>query len=105
MAASRIETKMTTSRPQETSSTRRLYEKATERLRLAEGLLACLTDARRECESQLTKLQKNDPVREVTGRSSIDEKISETRRMVDSLRRIVEELGQRLVLEPTPATV
>ena len=75
---------------------RRLFEEATSRLRLAEGLLACLTEARAECESQLTRLQKSDAVREVTGTSSIDDRIAHTKRMVESLRRIVEELGERI---------
>lgn len=73
-----------------------LYEEARTRLRLAEGLLACLKDTRTECEAHLTRLQKDDVVKSVTGRSSLDEKIVSTTRMVDSLRRVVEELARKL---------
>ena len=75
---------------------RRLFEEAHSRLRLAEGLLACLTEARAECESHLTRLHKSDAVREVTGTSSIDDRIAQTKRMVESLRRVVDELGERI---------
>ena len=80
----------------QTETTARLYDEAKERLRLAEGLLGCLTEAHEQCETQLARLQKRDPVREVTGKSSIDTKIASTKRMVESLGRIVEELGARL---------
>jgi len=73
-----------------------LYEEATHRLHLAESLLVCLMEAREECEAQLARLDKEDPVKSVTGKSSLDEKICATTRMVDSLRRVVKELASKL---------
>lgn len=77
----------------------RLFEDAKDRLRLAEGLLVCLHEAKRECEAQLSKLEKNDPMKSVTGRSSLDEKITSTTRMAESLKRIVDELAQKMCVE------
>ena len=74
----------------------RLYVEAKEKLRLAEGLLECLNEAHGECETQLDRLQKRDPIRSVTGKSSIDVKITSTERMVESLRRVVAELESRI---------
>jgi hypothetical protein len=97
MDHTRIELDMTDHRSiNNPTQLRRLFEEARSRLRLAEGLLACLTEARAECESQLTRLQKSDAVRDVTGTSSIEERIAQTKRMVESLRRVVEELGERI---------
>lgn len=97
MDPTRIELDMTDHRNIDNpTQLRRLFEEANSRLRLAEGLLACLTEARDECESQLTRLQKSDAVREVTGTSSIDQRIAHTKRMVESLRRMVQELGERI---------
>ncbi len=76
--------------------TAHLYEEAAHRLHLAESLLVCLTDAREECEAQLARLQKDDPVKSITGKSSLDEKIKSTIHMVDSLRRVVDDLASKL---------
>lgn len=53
----------------------------------AEALLKGLIDAKSVTERELARLNRNDPIRLVTGRSSIEDGIESTRRMIEQLNR------------------
>jgi hypothetical protein len=57
----------------------------------AEALLRELLDAKTRSEKQLAELKQTDPVKQATGRSSIDAAISSTRRMIDTLSRQIDD--------------
>lgn len=54
-------------------------------------LLKALQHAHAECEAHLKSEQRSDVVKTVTGRSSVENAIASTRRMIESLDRAVEE--------------
>lgn len=53
----------------------------------AEALLKGLIDAKTVTERELARLNRPDALRVVTGRSSIEEGIESTRRMIETLNR------------------
>lgn len=59
-----------------------------------EGLLA----AKAECERELVKSRRSDPFKAVTGKSSLDRAIASTRKMIDSLDRMIERSGAEVVV-------
>lgn len=62
----------------------------------AEVLLKGLLAAKSHSERRLTELRQSDPMKSVTGRSSIDNAISSTRRMIEALDRSLLHLRQEL---------
>jgi predicted AAA+ superfamily ATPase len=54
-------------------------------------LLAWLEDSHRQVQAQLKSEQREDMVRIVAGRSSLEQSIADTRRMIESLDRALEE--------------
>jgi acyl-CoA reductase-like NAD-dependent aldehyde dehydrogenase len=57
----------------------------------AEAMLKSLLQAHAECEAQLVSEKRTDPVRTVTGKSSLETAIETTKRMIEALDRAVEE--------------
>lgn len=60
----------------------------------AERILDSLLRARAECDQCLQREQRSDPMRSVTGSSSLDRAIVSTRRMIDTLNRAIEEAAR-----------
>ncbi len=58
----------------------------------AEALLRSLQDARNESEKRMRELKQTDAMKKVTGRSAIDNAISSTQRMIDTLNRAITQL-------------
>lgn len=54
-------------------------------------LLAWLEQSQRQVHEQLKSEQREDMVRVVAGRSSLEQAITDTRRMIESLDRALEE--------------
>ena len=75
---------MDTAREQALNDTRRTREQA-------EQTLAELLRAHAECEAHLAADKRSDMLRKVTGKTSLEQAIEETRRMIDVLRRAEEE--------------
>jgi len=77
-----------------------LLETATRRDE-AEALLRVLMEARESSERNLASIGQPDLVKEVTGRSSIDNAIASTKRLIESFNRVLADL--RDGLEPEDA--
>lgn len=58
----------------------------------AESLLRELLEAKVRSEQHLAELRQPDPVKQVTGKSSIEAAIASTRRMIDTLGRQLDEI-------------
>lgn len=58
----------------------------------AEAVLRDLLAAQSECEQQLTQENRRDPMKLVTGRSSLENAIATTRRMIEAFDRQIQEL-------------
>ncbi len=56
----------------------------------AQAVLASLLAAKAECDAQLAKLRRPDAMKQVTGKSSLDEAISSTKRLLAELDEAVE---------------
>lgn len=67
--------------------------------RKAEVLLQALLDAKAKTEAQLGDSRPSDPLQRVTGKTSLDNAIESTRRMIDTLDRHLAMLRQN----PVPA--
>ncbi|MCK4872883.1 MAG: hypothetical protein KAS72_09175 [Phycisphaerales bacterium] len=65
----------------------------------AEALLHGLMQAKEEAERQLAEHEQRDPIKVVTGRSSIDSAISTTKRMIQTLNRRMAEARRDLLDE------
>ena len=57
----------------------------------AEDFLRTLEETRRQIEAQLAGEKRQDVVKVVTGRSSIDAAIADTKRMIEALDRALDE--------------
>lgn len=51
----------------------------------AQAVLASLQAARSECDRQLAQLRRTDAMKQVKGKSSLDEAISDTKRLIAEL--------------------
>jgi hypothetical protein len=58
----------------------------------AEAVLRGLIEAQGECERQLKQENRRDAMKVVTGRSSLENAIASTRRMIESFDRQIQEL-------------
>jgi len=65
----------------------------------AEALLRSLLDARAESERRLAELRQRDQLKDATGRSSMDNAIASTRRMVQTLNRLIDEAKHEISAE------
>ncbi|MFM9957975.1 MAG: hypothetical protein ACKVZJ_07850 [Phycisphaerales bacterium] len=54
----------------------------------AHAVLASLQAARTECDRQLAQLRRADAMKQVTGKSSLDEAISSTQRLIAELDEV-----------------
>lgn len=70
----------------------------------ASAVLQKLLDDRACCEDVLSQRGRVDPIRTVTGRSSIDQAIADTRAMIDGLDRLLAEQGHAGAERGTAAT-
>ena len=62
----------------------------------AEVLLQRLLGAKAESERRLLELRQVDALKKVTGRSAMDNAISSTQRMIETLNRSIAQLGREL---------
>ncbi len=76
----------------ETPTTRAVVLELEERLSSAEAVLRSLEAAQARSDRELTRLNRSDPMKEVTGRSAIERAIAATRSLIDSLRRTSSQL-------------
>jgi hypothetical protein len=74
----------------------RLLVETTQRRDDAARLLDTLLDAKRVSESNLASLQQDDMLKRVTGKSSMDNAIASTRRLIDSFNRVIDDLRRNL---------
>ena len=56
----------------------------------AQAVLASLVTAKAQCDEQLAKLRRPDAMKQVTGKSSLDEAISSTKRLIAELDEVAE---------------
>jgi len=68
----------------------------------AEALLEGLLRAKEETERERDRLNRVDQMKQLTGKSSIDNAIASTRRMIDTLNRTIRE-AKREIAELAPA--
>lgn len=68
----------------------------------AERILESLLRARAECDQCLQKEQRADPMRSVTGASSLDKAVASTRRMIDTLNRAIEDAAREAGTKAPP---
>lgn len=62
----------------------------------AEALLKGLVDAKSRSEKYLAETNQLDAMKQVTGRSSMDNAIASTRRMIETLNRTLSQLKDQL---------
>ena len=67
--------------------------------RQAESLLRGLIEAKVVSERRLADMRQTDPLKQVTGSSSIDNAIQSTRRMIEVLDRSMAQVRDRLAAE------
>ncbi|MCA9311555.1 MAG: hypothetical protein KDA21_10145 [Phycisphaerales bacterium] len=77
----------------------RLLIETHERRNRAHALLSSLLRARTECEHQMTRAQRADAIKEVTGSSALDRAIASTRRMIDTLEQAMRDVMNSLSRE------
>jgi hypothetical protein len=86
---------------QATTSNRVLAEVSAARQR-AEAVLRGLIEAQNECEKQLSRENRRDAMKLVTGKSSLENAIASTRRMIESFDRQIQELLRAAGATGTP---
>lgn len=74
----------------------RMIEDTMKRRDDAVALLRSLLDAKSLSEKNLAQLQQPDLIKQVTGRSSMDNAIASTRRLIDSFNRVLDDLRRNL---------
>jgi hypothetical protein len=74
----------------------RMIEETTKRRDDAVALLKSLLDAKSISERNLAEIQQPDLIKQVTGRSSMDNAIASTRRLIDSFNRVLDDLRRNL---------
>ena len=78
------------------SGKQRMITETIQRRDDAVALLKSLLDAKSVSEKNLALLQQPDLVKQVTGRSSMDNAIASTRRLIDSFNRVLDDLRRNL---------
>jgi len=77
----------------------RMIQETTQRRDEAMTLLRSLLDAKSISERNLAEIHQPDLVKQVTGKSSMDNAIASTRRLIDSFNRILDDLRRNLTDE------
>ncbi len=80
---------------QDTNKQRVLVETMTRRDE-AEALLRALLDAKATSERNLASIRQSDFMKSVTGRSSMDNAIASTQRLIESFNRVITDLRANL---------
>ncbi len=62
----------------------------------AEALLRALVDAKASSEKNLAEIRQSDFMKKVTGRSSMDNAIASTQRLIESFNRVISDLKSNL---------
>lgn len=81
------------------SAKQKMMVETTKRRDEANALLRTLLDARAISERNLVAIHQPDLVKKVTGRSSIDNAIDSTRKLIDSFNRVLDDLRRNLTTE------
>lgn len=74
----------------------RILMETTEARDEAEAVLAVLIEARGASERHLLQMHKPDVLKQVTGRSSMDNAIASTQRMIETLNRVIQDVKRDL---------
>jgi len=74
----------------------RMLTDTTKRRDEALTLLNSLLDAKAISEKNLAQIHQPDLVKQVTGKSSMDNAIASTRRLIDSFNRVLDDLRRNL---------
>jgi predicted translin family RNA/ssDNA-binding protein len=77
----------------------RMIQETTQRRDEALTLLRSLLDAKSISERNLAQIHQPDLIKQVTGKSSMDNAISSTRRLIDSFNRVLDDLRRNLTEE------
>jgi len=62
----------------------------------AEALLRALVDAKASSEKNLAEIRQSDFMKKVTGKSSMDNAIASTQRLIESFNRVIGDLKANL---------
>jgi len=62
----------------------------------AEALLRALVDAKASSEKNLAEIRQSDFMKKVTGKSSMDNAIASTQRLIESFNRVISDLKANL---------
>lgn len=62
----------------------------------AEAMLRGLLEAKAQSEKRLAEMRQGDVLKQVTGRSAMDNAIASAQRMIDSLNRVLADLKKDL---------
>ena len=73
-----------------------ILSQTTHRRNEATKLLATLLDAKKVSERNLVSIRQDDLLKRVTGKSSMDNAISSTRKLIDSFNRVIDDLQRNL---------
>ncbi|MCA9299129.1 MAG: hypothetical protein KDA28_08690 [Phycisphaerales bacterium] len=65
----------------------------------AEAVLRVLIDAKDQSERHMAALNQHDAMKSVTGRSSMDNAINTTRRLIETYHRVLDEMRSGLTEE------
>ncbi|MBC7835412.1 MAG: hypothetical protein H7Y88_09985 [Phycisphaerales bacterium] len=65
----------------------------------AEGVIQGLMQAKAQCEADLARASREDILKKVTGRSSLDNAVIQARKVVESLDRAIDQLRADLARE------
>lgn len=68
----------------------------------ADRLLQRLLATRRMSEERYAEAGRRDPMKSVTGRSCLDEAVEDTRRMIQEMDALLEQLNHELALAEAP---
>lgn len=82
-----------------TMQTHRVWTDTVQRREEARALLETLLAAKRSSERNLAEIRRPDLVKQVTGRSSMDNAIDSTKRLIDSFDRVLADLKSSLTGE------
>lgn len=76
------------------TTTDRVLAEMTAARQHAEAVLKGLLDAQNACERQLQDEHRRDAMKLVTGKSSLENAVAATRRMIESFDRQIQEIGR-----------
>ncbi|MBL4591784.1 MAG: hypothetical protein JKY96_07475 [Phycisphaerales bacterium] len=77
----------------------KMMVETTQRRDEANALLRTLLDAKAISEKNLVAIRQPDLIKKVTGKSSMDNAIESTRKLIDSFNRVLDDLRRNLSAE------